>query len=86
MKHRNGFVAGCLLLTASGFAARADKESWPASRFLATQAEHEIAERDRRDMSRLDGPLRSDGGAVVVDTTGVPIDAVVDTIVGMLDR
>ena len=37
-------------------------------------------------MSRLDGPLRSDGGAVVVDTTGVPIDAVVDTIVGMLDR
>ncbi|HET9547695.1 MAG TPA: (d)CMP kinase [Desertimonas sp.] len=45
-----------------------------------------IAERDRRDMSRLDGPLRSDGGAVVVDTTGVPIDAVVDTIVGMLDR
>ena len=45
-----------------------------------------IAERDRRDMSRLDGPLRPDGGAVVVDTTGVPIDDVVDTIVGMLDR
>ena len=45
-----------------------------------------IAERDRRDMSRLDGPLRPDGGAVVVDTTGIPIDDVVDTIVGMLDR
>ena len=30
------------------FAARADKESWPASRFLAAIAEHEIAERDRR--------------------------------------
>ncbi len=43
-----------------------------------------IAERDRRDMSRLDGPLRSDGGAVVVDTTGIPIDDVVDKIVGML--
>jgi cytidylate kinase len=46
-----------------------------------------IAERDRRDMSRLDGPLRSDGAAVVVvDTTGLSIDAVVDKIVGMLDR
>jgi cytidylate kinase len=45
-----------------------------------------IAERDRRDMTRLDGPLRPDGGAVVVDTTGIPIDEVVDTIVGMLDR
>jgi cytidylate kinase len=44
-----------------------------------------IAERDRRDMSRLDGPLRPDGGAVVVDTTGKTIDEVVDTIVGMLE-
>jgi CMP/dCMP kinase len=45
-----------------------------------------IAERDRRDMSRLDGPLRPDGGAVVVDTTGIPIDKVVDTIVDLLER
>jgi cytidylate kinase len=45
-----------------------------------------IAERDRRDMTRLDGPLRSDGGAVVVDTTGIPIDEVVDTIVDLLER
>jgi CMP/dCMP kinase len=44
-----------------------------------------IAERDRRDMTRLDGPLRPDGGAVVVDTTGVPIDDVVDTIVELLE-
>jgi cytidylate kinase len=44
-----------------------------------------IAERDRRDMTRLDGPLRPDGGAVVVDTTGLAIDDVVDTIVGMLE-
>jgi cytidylate kinase len=43
-----------------------------------------IAERDRRDMTRLDGPLRPDGGAVIVDTTGIPIDAVVDNIVGLL--
>ena len=43
-----------------------------------------IAERDRRDMSRLDGPLRSDGGAVIVDTTGISISDVVDNIIGML--
>ena len=29
------------------FAERADKEAWPATRFLAALAEHEIAERDR---------------------------------------
>jgi len=34
------------------FAARADKEGWPAARFLATLAEHEIAERDRRRIER----------------------------------
>jgi hypothetical protein len=33
-------------------AARADKEGWPASRFLAALAEHEIADRGRR---RIDG-------------------------------
>jgi len=34
------------------FAARADKESWPAARLLASLAEHEIAERDRRRLAR----------------------------------
>lgn len=34
------------------FAARADKEGWPAARFLAALAEHEIAERDRRRIGR----------------------------------
>ncbi len=34
------------------FAARADKEGWPAARFLAALAEHEIAERDRRRVER----------------------------------
>jgi DNA replication protein DnaC len=33
-------------------AERADKESWPAARFLATLTEHEIAERDRRRLAR----------------------------------
>jgi cytidylate kinase len=43
-----------------------------------------IAERDRRDMSRVDGPLRADGGAVVVDTTGLTIGEVVDRIMDLL--
>lgn len=34
------------------FAARADKEGWPAARFLAALSEHEIAERDRRRIER----------------------------------
>jgi DNA replication protein DnaC len=34
------------------FANRADKEGWPAARFLAALAEHEIAERDRRRIER----------------------------------
>ena len=33
-------------------AARADKESWHAARLLASLAEHEIAERDRRRLAR----------------------------------
>ena len=35
----------------ASLAAQADKEGWPAGRFLAALAEHEIAERGRR---RLD--------------------------------
>jgi DNA replication protein DnaC len=34
------------------FAEQADKEGWPAARFLAAMAEHELAERDRRRMER----------------------------------
>ncbi len=34
------------------FAKQADKEGWPAARFLATLAEHELAERDRRRIER----------------------------------
>jgi DNA replication protein DnaC len=36
----------------SVFAERADREGWPAARFLASLAEHEIAERDRRRIER----------------------------------
>jgi DNA replication protein DnaC len=36
----------------SGFAQTSDKEGWPAARFLASLAEHEMAERDRRRIER----------------------------------
>ena len=36
----------------ASLAAQADKESWPAGRFLAALAEHEIAERSRRRLER----------------------------------
>ena len=52
----------------SGFAARADKESWPASRFLATLAEHEIAERDRRRLWGRGRALHSLGRRHDLDT------------------
>ena len=34
------------------FAEQADKEGWPAARFLAALAEHEIADRGRRRIER----------------------------------
>ncbi|MET0145521.1 MAG: (d)CMP kinase [Ilumatobacteraceae bacterium] len=43
-----------------------------------------IAERDRRDMTRADGPLKAAHGAVVVDTTGLGVDEVVERILGLL--
>ena len=38
----------------------------------------EIAERDRRDISRSASPLVASADAVVLDTTGVPVNAVVE--------
>ena len=42
----------------TAFAQTADKEGWPAARFLATLAEHELAERDRRRIERHLGEAR----------------------------
>src|SRR5437764_6026502 len=36
----------------ASLAAQAEKEGWPAGRFLAALAEHEIAERSRRRLER----------------------------------
>jgi CMP/dCMP kinase len=43
-----------------------------------------IAERDRRDMTRVDGPLRPADGAIVVDTTGLTVDEVVEQVLALL--
>ena len=40
----------------------------------------EIAERDRRDISRSVSPLAASDDAVVFDTTGVPVDAVIGRV------
>src|SRR5580692_11822819 len=40
----------------------------------------EIAERDRRDISRSASPLVASADAVVLDTTGMPVDAVVSRV------
>lgn len=49
-----------------------------------TDVEAAINERDRQDMARLDGPLVAHERAVVVDTTGLSIDEVVDHVLGLL--
>ncbi len=40
----------------------------------------EIAERDERDISRAASPLVAGAGAVLLDTTGIPVDAVVSRV------
>lgn len=44
------------------------------------EIEADIARRDEHDSTRTDGPLREADGSVVVDTTGLGIDEVVDLI------
>jgi len=44
----------------------------------------EIAERDRRDMNRAVAPLVAAPDAVSIDTTGMPIEAVVERILAIV--
>lgn len=50
------------------------------------ELEKEIAERDERDMSREVAPLRQADDAVLVDTTGMTIDQVVNQILKICER
>lgn len=56
-------------------AKRSDKEGWPAARLLATLAEHEIAERDRRRLERHLGEAKLLPGKslAVFDFDAVPM-------------
>ncbi len=56
-------------------AARADKEGWPAARFLAALTEHEIAERSRRRTARHMTQARLPVGKTIqsFDFTTVPM-------------
>ena len=46
----------------------------------------EIAERDARDRARSVSPLKAAKDAVIIDTTALSIDAVVDRVMEVLDR
>ena len=48
------------------------------------EVEASITERDRRDMTRVDGPLRPADGSIIVDTTGLTVDAVVEHVLDLL--
>ena len=56
-------------------AARADKEGWPAARFLAALAEFEIAGRSRRRIARYMGDARLPVGKTIAtfDFAAVPM-------------
>jgi CMP/dCMP kinase len=51
---------------------------------LVDDVEASIIERDRRDSSRADSPLKEATGAVVVDTSGLSIDEVVDRVLDLI--
>jgi len=56
----------------------------PAATYEATLAE--MTERDRRDSTREDSPLVAAADAVVLDTTGVPIDEVLGQMMSKIER
>ena len=59
----------------AALAARADKEGWPAARFLAALAEHEVADRDRRRIERHLASARLPAGKTLdtFDFNAVPM-------------
>ena len=59
----------------AALAARADKEGWPAARFLAALAEHEVADRGRRRIERHLASARFPAGKTLdtFDFNAVPM-------------
>lgn len=50
------------------------------------EIERSIAERDHLDSTRADSPLREADGSIVIDTSGLPVEQVLDRIQVLLDR
>jgi hypothetical protein len=50
------------------------------------EIEASIAARDAYDSTRADSPLREADGSMLVDTTGVPVDDVIDRITALLQE
>ena len=61
-----------------------DRQIDPAATFEATLAE--MMERDRRDSTREDSPLVAAADAVVLETTGVPIDEVLGQMTSIVQQ
>ncbi len=57
----------------------------PESGLDAAHVQRELHRRDRLDRSRTTSPLRPADDAVVIDTTELSIDEVVDRVVAALD-
>lgn len=50
------------------------------------EVERAIVERDERDATRTDGPMIAAPDAVVVDTTGLTIDEVIETLASLVEQ
>ena len=50
-----------------------------------SEVEASIIERDRKDSTRSDSPLTEAAGSVVVDTSGLSIEQVVDEVLALLE-
>jgi cytidylate kinase len=59
-----------------------ERETNPAATYEQTLAG--ITERDRRDTTRLDSPLIAAADAIVVDSTGMPIDDVLQKMMAIV--
>ena len=49
------------------------------------EIERSIAERDRLDSTRADSPLATSSDSLVIDTSGLTVDEVVQTILGLIE-
>lgn len=61
-----------------------ERENNPEATFAQTLAD--ITERDRRDMTREDSPLRAADDAIIIDSTGEPISEVLRRMIAIVSE